>query len=166
MRKSGQSTGPRVVIEHDCILPAQDLYITQIPDIRGVSNFCFLRIDCLNVCEPGPWSRPRKLVPLQCHAMLAEVDDDNVQVVSMQKVQPEGEDDDLSFASPATAPQVHPRLTSAAMRANAQASEAQPVAGSRQGSMDSTRVWRSADALNCSPGNLWHGIGSAHVTSS
>ena len=76
----------------------------------------------------------------------------------MQKVQPEGEDDDSSFAAQATAPQVQPRLTSAAMRANAQASEALPIAGSQQGGMDSIRVWRSADAFCCSLGMSWHGI--------
>lgn len=58
----------------------------------------------------------------------------------MKKVQPEGEDDDTSFAAQATAPQVQPRLTSAAMRTYAQASEAQPVAGSQQGGMNSVRV--------------------------
>jgi hypothetical protein len=39
---------------------------------------------------------------------------------------------DSSFEAQAAAPQVQPRLTSAAMRANTQISQAQPVYGSTQ----------------------------------
>ena len=77
---------------------------------------------------------------LQLYATVCNMSNGHVQVVSMQKVQPEGEDDDSSFAAQALAPQVQPRLTSASMRTYAQASQAQPVAGSQQGGMNSMRV--------------------------
>ena len=54
-----------------------------------------------------------------------------MQVVEMQRVDPQ-DGGGSSFQAQAAAPQVQPRLTSAAMRANTQMSQAQPVYGSAQ----------------------------------
>ena len=54
-----------------------------------------------------------------------------MQVVKLQRVDPQ-DGSDSSFEAQAAAPQVQPRLTSAAMRANTQMSQAQPVYGSAQ----------------------------------
>ena len=95
----------------------------------------------------------------------AKASDGHVQVVSMQKVQPEGEDDDSSFAAQALAPQIQPRLTSAAMRTYAQASQAQPVAGSQQGGMRLHEGVCLADAPECSPSKcLAWDLQSAHCS--
>ena len=90
----------------------------------------------------------------------AKVSDAHVQVVSMQKVQPEGEEDDSSFAAQAPAPQVQPRLTSAAMHTYAQASQAQPVAGSQQGGMNSMRVCAWQTLLTACLADLGMGLQS------
>ena len=50
---------------------------------------------------------------------------DVLQVVSLKKIAPESE---ASFEAEAPGPQVHTRLTSAAMRATAQQAQAQPTA--------------------------------------
>lgn len=67
----------------------------------------------------------------------------------MQRIHPEGEDAS-SFEAQAAAPQVQPRLTSAAMRANAQAAQAQPVLGSQQGGREPTKVSTTRSKLSSS----------------
>ena len=121
------------------MLPVQEIYITQV---RTRQSFSLFQLELLPESMWGP-DPNIGLASWRCFRFMqwyAKASDGHVQVVSMQKVQPEGEDDDSSFSAQALAPQIQPRLTSAAMRTYAQASQAQPVAGSQQGGMSSTRV--------------------------
>lgn len=54
-----------------------------------------------------------------------------MQVLKLQRVDPQ-DGSGSAFEAQAAAPQVQPRLTSAAMRANTQMAQAQPVYGSAQ----------------------------------